>query len=127
MKNKKESAMSSVLSLFANAGDGVFAIDQEQRIFYWSKFAAHSLGYSSNEAIGQYCWKLIDGKSSGGYQICRENCPIIQNIRKNIPVEPFNLWVRHQDGGTIRINISSIGMIDSNDEIIGLIHIQRKA
>lgn len=119
--------MNTALQLFANAGDGVFAVDQEQRILYWNKLAQETLGHSSKEAVGKYCWELLDGHSETGAQICCPNCPVIQRIRKKLPVEPFNLLVKHHSGQTIILNVSSIGLPSNGEKITGLVHIQREA
>lgn len=118
--------MHPALHLFAKTGDGVFAVDSKQRILYWNDQAAQTLGYSVQEAVGQYCWDILKGKSAAGYTICQQNCPIIQRLRKNLPVEPFNLIVRHQNGHTVRLNISSIGLPANGKDIAGLVHLQRK-
>jgi len=118
--------MTSALQLFANAGDGVFAVDQEQRILFWNDLAQQTLGHSPQEAIGKYCWELLNGQNESGLQICCPDCPVIQRIRKKLPVEPFDLFVKHRTGQTIKLNISSIGLPSNGDEITGLIHIQRK-
>ena len=118
--------MSSPLQLFANAGDGVFAVDQEQRILFWNDLAQKTLGHSSQEAVGKYCWELLNGKSEAGIQICCPNCPIFQRIRKQLPVESFNLLVKHRNGQTIKLNVSSIGLPSNGDDIVGLAHVQRE-
>ena len=118
--------MDSALQLFANAGDGVFAVDHEQRILFWSKLAKDTLGYTPQDALGQYCWQLLDGKSRSGTPICSPECPIIQKIREKQPVKPFDLVVKDNSGNLITLNISSIGLPINGDEIFGLIHIQRE-
>ena len=118
--------MNSALELFANAGDTVFAIDKDQRIMFWSTLARQNLGYSAHDAIGQPCWKLLDGKTISGTQLCCENCPVFQKIIEGIPVEPFNLLVKTHTGERIKINMSSIGLPNNGEGISGLVHIQRE-
>ncbi len=118
--------MNSALQLFTKAGDGVFAVDQDQRILYWNDIAAHTLGYPANEAIGQYCWQLLDGTCPKGIKICGPDCAIIQNLRQNIPVESFDLVVKHRNGRFIKLNVSSIGLPNNGEGIAGLVHLQRE-
>lgn len=118
--------MNPALQLFAKAGDGVFAVDLDQRILYWNDLAAHTLGYSASEAVGQYCWQLLEGTTPNNVKICRPNCPIIQKLRQNLPVEPFNLVVKHQNGRFITLNVSSIGLPNNGEGIAGLVHLQRE-
>lgn len=117
--------MNRALQLFAKAGDGVFAVDQDQRILYWNDLAVDMIGYSASEAIGEYCWQLLDGKCPSGVKICGPDCTIIQQIRQKIPVEPFTLIVTHRSGKLITLNMSSIGLPENGDAIDRLVHIQR--
>ncbi len=118
--------MDSALQLFANAGDGVFAVDHEQRILFWSKLAKETLGYTAKDAVGQYCWQLIDGKNKSGFQICSPDCPIFLKIQEKQPVKPFDLIVKDNANKPVTLNMSSIGLPINGDEIFGLIHIQRE-
>jgi PAS domain S-box-containing protein len=118
--------MNTALQLFAHAGDGVFAIDTKQHIFFWSPLAQQILGYSVEEAVGEYCWKLLDGKSICGAQICSENCSIFQRVCNDMPITPFDLIVKTHSGKRIKINISSIGLPHNGHEIAGLVHIHRQ-
>ena len=117
--------MSLSLQLFTQAGDGVFAVDQEQRILYWNKIAAETLGYQSSEAIGQYCWQLLAGSTGEGKPFCCPDCPIMCNIRDKEPVEPIDLVVKHRSGHDVKINISSIGLSVKDGDIVGLVHLER--
>jgi PAS domain S-box-containing protein len=118
--------MESALKLFAKAGDGVFAVDLNQRILYWNDLAAHTLGYSASETIGRYCWQILEGKSPDNVPICRPDCPIIQKLRQNLPVEPFNLVVKHHNGRSVKVNVSSIGLPENGEGFAGLVHLQRE-
>jgi hypothetical protein len=117
--------MSLSLQFFTQAGDGVFAVDQEQRILYWNKIAAETLGYQSSEAIGQYCWQLLAGLTGEGKPFCCPDCPIMRNIRDKEPVEPIDLIVKHRSGHAAKINISSIGLSVKDGDIVGLVHLER--
>jgi len=118
--------MKSALQLFAKAGDGVFAVDQEQCILFWNDHTEQMLGYPTNEAVGKYCWELLNGKNLDGAQICQPNCPIFQKLHQNQPVEPFDLVVKTRSNRSIILNMSSIGLPENGENIIGLVHIQRK-
>ncbi len=51
--------MSSPLQLFANAGDGVFAVDQEQRILFWNDLAAANI----RAFVSRSSWEILLGAS----------------------------------------------------------------
>ncbi|MBE2223305.1 MAG: PAS domain-containing protein [Anaerolineae bacterium] len=117
--------MSLSLQLFTQAGDGVFAVDQEQRILYWNRFAAETLGYQPSEVIGQYCWQLLAGTTNEGKPFCCPDCPIICHIRAKEPVESTDLIVKHRSGHAVKINISSIGLSVKEGDVVGLVHLER--
>jgi len=100
--------MQKYLHLFANTGDSALAVDESQRIVYWNSAAEEALGYSSEEAIGQYCWELLDGRTEEGRPFCTPNCSVLQWIRANKPIQHFNLVVKNRQRHDVTLNISTI-------------------
>jgi PAS domain S-box-containing protein len=117
--------MSLSLQLFTQAGDGVFAVDRDQRILYWNQTASETLGYQPSEAIGQYCWQLLAGTTDDGKPFCCPDCPIMCQIRDKHPVAARDLVVKHRSGNSVTINISSIGLSVKEGEVVGLVHLER--
>ena len=48
------------------ASDAGFAIDADSRIVAWNTLAERLLGYTSSEAIGQYCRDVLQAALPGG-------------------------------------------------------------
>ncbi len=118
--------MDKLLSLFEKSSDATCAIDANQRIVYWNDTAERTLGYGSDEAIGQYCWQLFQGYATQDRTVCRPDCKVIAGMRSGAAVENFDMVVRAQDDVGIRVNVSTIP-IPSNHNGLGvmLFHLLR--
>lgn len=104
----------------------MFFINQEQKITFWNEAAEKILGYYAREAVGKYCWELLQGCTLKGQIICRARGPIITRTTQGGPVHHFDLCVRHRNGHTILINLSTIALVNEGiGEPCGLIHLFR--
>ena len=65
---------SGLLESLARTGDGVFAVDEEQRIIIWNRGAEAILGYSPAEATGKCCVEIIQGLAEAGGVDCTHDC-----------------------------------------------------
>ncbi|MBK8988679.1 MAG: PAS domain-containing protein [Chloroflexi bacterium] len=100
--------MQSYLHIFANTGDSALAVDEQRRIVYWNHAAEDAFGYSAEEALGQFCWELLNGRTANGDPFCSLDCPIINWIQQGKPVKHFNLIARSRLGQDVVVNISAI-------------------
>lgn len=115
------------LHLFENTGDGVWAVDADQRIILWNKAAEELLGYRAKEAIGRLCHELLAGRDLGERPFCRTRCAIDEQARRGQPIHSFNLRVRCADGRFAWIDVSGIVVpAESNGDGYGaLVHLFR--
>ena len=58
--------MADILQIFSQTADGVFAVDEEQRIILWNDAAHDLLGYTADEVMGQPCYELIQAVTTRG-------------------------------------------------------------
>lgn len=100
--------MDEFLQFFQNTGDGVWAADADQRIILWNATAEQWLGYSAEEALGQFCYELLAGRDLGGRPVCRARCVISEMARRSQPIRSFNLQVHCDDGQVAWIDVSGI-------------------
>lgn len=98
--------MDNLLNIFANTADGVFAINEEQRIIYWNQAAEEMLGYSGDEVKGQLCYRLLRGCNDRGQVTCRYHCPVARTALAGGTVENYDLAVQTKVGGLRWINTS---------------------
>ena len=97
-----------MLRLFAQAGDGVWAVDAEQRIVHWNPVAEELLGYSAEAAVGQLCYRLVAGRDLSGKLVCTPGCSVLERVRRAEPVRGFDLLARRRDGTPLRASVSII-------------------
>jgi len=60
---------------YANQSEPFFVIDQRQRIVEWNAEASALLGISAHDAIGRFCFEVVQGSSEQGQPVCRADCP----------------------------------------------------
>ncbi|MBI2935794.1 MAG: PAS and helix-turn-helix domain-containing protein [Chloroflexi bacterium] len=97
----KDMGLNSLVSM-----DGVFAVDAEQRIMFWSKSAQRLLGYRSQDVMGKRCYELVGGRDSRNYRFCRRNCPVIANARRGRSTPNYDILCRLPSGEEKWLNIS---------------------
>lgn len=119
-------SIKAVLSLFAGASDGAFAIDKEQRIIYWNEAAEQILGYRADDTLGQLCWELLQGCTLAGVVICKARGTIYSSVHDNQPVRHFDICMKHAEGQLVLLNVSTIPLLSSGDkDASGLVHLIR--
>jgi len=96
--------------LIEHASDAGFAIDANSRIVAWNKPAERLLGYTSSEAIGQYCRDIIQAALPGGEPLCYPGCDISQCFKKCQPYGVPSCRVQHRDGAWIQASIATVAV-----------------
>ncbi len=105
----------SLFKVFNNTADGVFIIDEDQRIIYWNQAAQDILGYTSNEVIGQPCHKILRGCDDQGQAICHHDCYVSMDALMGRAVTNYNLATHTKSGKTCWINISILTFSPSDN------------
>ena len=95
------------LSLVARSADGVFAVDADQRITFWSAAAKELLGRPASEVIGKRCYDVVLGNDYEGQPFCRRNCPAIRAARRGRGVPNYDIACR-RNGQEMWLNVSIV-------------------
>ncbi len=120
--------MESSLRPFEKAGDGVWAVDADQRIILWNEAAEELLGHTAKESINQYCYELLAGRDPGCRPICRAHCVVSERAQRGKPIRAFSLQVQCADGRIAWIDVSVIvipAALGSAKTYAALVHIFR--
>ena len=104
--------MDEILAVLSQTADGVYAVDQNQRIVFWNDAAEAMLGYPANEVIGRPCHEIFHGEPRPGCMQCQSHCPVINAANNHEAVPTYNLLSRTQDGRTIMLNVSVVVPFD---------------
>lgn len=118
--------MDNVLAVLAQTADGVYALDQTQRIVFWNAAAERMLGYRAEEVLGRSCHEVFDGEPRPGCLKCHANCPVMLAAQHHEPVPTYNLLSRTKEGETIMLNVSVI-VPPEHDSALATIHLFRDA
>ncbi len=100
--------MDDVLAVLSRTADGVYALNQEQRIIFWNSAAERILGYRAEEVLGRACHDLFEGEPRPGCMECEAHCPVLTAASRHETVPTYNLLSRTKDGDVIMLNISVI-------------------
>ena len=110
------------LHIIDNLCDGVYFVDQERRITFWSKAAEEITGYKKEEIVGKCCQSnLLNHIDCDGRPLCLLGCPLYSTLidgkqRKD------DVFLRHKNGHRIPILVNIFPIVEEND-IIGAVEI----
>ena len=97
-----------LLAAFERSGDGVYAVDSDQRIVFWNAEAQRLLGHAASEVIGKHCYDVIAGGDHLGDPFCGPDCPVIECARKGRAPENYDVHTRTAAGKSCWINVSIV-------------------
>ena len=117
----------NLLERIFRTGDGVFAVDEKQRIIFWNHGAEEVLGYVSEEVMGKPCIEVIQGVDESGQVNCVEGCPIIDCARQGRLGSGQNLQVRTKDGSLRWLSMTHTFIDPLNDHPAVMVHVFRDA
>ncbi|HZP97437.1 MAG TPA: LuxR C-terminal-related transcriptional regulator [Candidatus Limnocylindria bacterium] len=80
------------------AAEGLFVVDERQRIVHWSSAAQRILGFSPEEVTGQPCYLALMGREPTGHPVCRQNCQVIANARRGRGTASYEVIASGRDG-----------------------------
>jgi PAS domain S-box-containing protein len=105
---EKHSIMDELLAILARTADGVFALDQAERVVFWSAAAERITGYRAEEVLGRPCYEIFGSEQRAGCHHCQPDCPVIRAARNREPVPTYNVLVRTKADVPILLNVSVI-------------------
>jgi PAS domain S-box-containing protein len=103
-----DASLRNLLRALARGADGVFAVDAEYRITFWSEAAEAILGYSPQEVLGRPCYEVLQGRDGEGAVWCQQNCPVVCRLRAGKAVAPYDIQTRRRDGRAVWLNVSIV-------------------
>ena len=120
--NEQESFYKKLLD---NIGEGVYFVDLDRTITYWSKGAEKITGFSPEEVTGSNCSNniLIHVDEKGTF-LCTDICPLLQTTRDGMDSQ-LNIYLHHKDGRRLPVTVNASPIRDENGSIIGSVEIFR--
>ena len=105
-------------------GDPAFAVDRRGIITLWNEAAEKSFGFSSLEALGKRCWRLLSGKDTYGNRYCCRHCPVREMAFRNEPINSFQSVYKTSSDQPKQFTVSCITIFDKPKNKI-LLHVCR--
>ncbi len=90
------------------ASDPAFCVDSEMRVTGWNDGVAELLGYTSVEAIGQKCSKILQAVYRTGEPLCSPLCEGMQCVTSGRKWGLGACQLRHKCGAAVNAGISSL-------------------
>jgi PAS domain S-box-containing protein len=112
-----------IVKVVGGTADAAFAIDAFGLITAWNKAAEELFGLSSAEAIGRACHEIIEGADESGV-VCSEHCSVQQEVRKDCPVQNFDVQIQTKRGREW-CNVSILIVTDQPSGLRHAVHIVR--
>lgn len=119
--------MDSLFETLANAADGAFVIDEDQRIVFWNQAAQDILGYRPDEVIGQSCYDILKGRDDKDQVICRHHCHVASTAVTGSSVTSYDTCTRAKSGEMRWINVSILTFPNSDNVAPLVVHLFRDA
>jgi DNA-binding SARP family transcriptional activator len=100
--------MDERLHSFAGSGDGVFAVNAQQKIIFWNDALAGVIGMAASDAVGRPCWEVMRGISPAGEPVCSPDCPILRRARAGETLLSSDLVFHGYDGAQVPASVAHI-------------------
>jgi len=106
-----------------NIDMGVYFVDGERKILYWSNGAERITGYKSSEVVGKHCSDdILIHVDEKGNQICFIGCPLSESIVDGEP-KSAEVFLHHKDGYRIPVSVNIVPLRDSGGNIVGAVEV----
>ncbi|MCK4408658.1 MAG: diguanylate cyclase [Candidatus Eisenbacteria sp.] len=110
-------------AMIDNLHDGVYFVDRDRRIVYWSKSAEELTGYASNEVIGRTCDdEMLMHVDEEGKNLCRDMCPITETLEDG-ELREAELFLHHKSGHRVPVAIRVAPVRDRKGDITGAVEL----
>jgi PAS domain S-box-containing protein len=108
-----------------DTGDGVVAVDRDQRIVLWNGGAEELLGFKPEGVLGHYCYEVFGGRDESGRIVCQAACQDMLRTRRREPVRTYDMLVRTKVGEEKWISVSTIRVPSRRSDLCVLVHLFR--
>ncbi len=104
-----------------NLQEGVYCVDRDRTITFWSKSAERITGFSASEVIGTRCMdNILNHVDEKGQQLCRDACPLTQCLRKK-KEQSSRMYLHHKNGHRIPVALHITPIFDNSGDLIGAV------
>ncbi len=99
--------------------DGLYYVDRERRILYWTGGAERISGYAAAEIVGQHCYdNRLNHVDENGQSLCHGKCPLAATIEDGQRRESV-VYLRHREGHRVPVRVRTSPVYDDAGAIVG--------
>lgn len=103
--------------------EGVYFVDRERRITYWSRGAERITGYREREVLGAGCADdVLAHIDERGENACAAGCPIAATLADG-QVREADLYLLHREGHRVPVSIRVAPIVDPGGEVVGAVEV----
>jgi len=114
-----------LLQAFERSGDGVYAVNFDQKIVFWNQTAERLLGFKAEDVLGRECFDVIAGGDHLGHPFCGADCPVIECARHGRAPENYDVHTRAASGKPRWINVSIVVLVGRLERSTLTVHLFR--
>ena len=104
--------------------DGLFCVDRNQRIVYWSSSAEKVVGMNAAEVVGRPCYEVLGGGQPLTHPRCQPNCQVLANAVRGRTTRDFDVRIRLEEQDKW-LNVSIVLADDGDERSPLIIHLTR--
>ena len=103
--------------------DGVYFVNPDRKILYWSEGACRLTGFKAEEVVGKHCQEgILCHVDSSGRNLCHAGCPLTVSIA-NGKMHEADLFLRNKQGRLVPVSVRVQPMLGVDGTILGAIEI----
>jgi len=96
-----------------SVADGIFTVDRDWNIIFFSQSASDIVGVRADRAVGRKCWEVF--RTEG----CSEHCVLKQCIAEDRKIVSRVMIVEREDGARVPVSVSAAPLKDQAGNVIG--------
>lgn len=102
-----------------NLYDGLYLVNRDRIIQYWSKAAERISGFTAAEVVGKSCSdNILTHVDGNGTNLCKGMCPLAMTIADGTAREA-EVFMHHKDGHRIPVSVRVSVLTEAEGNVIG--------
>ncbi|MCC6579016.1 MAG: diguanylate cyclase [Phycisphaeraceae bacterium] len=107
--------------LFDQLTDGIYMVDTERRITYWSAAAERITGFAARDVLGRRCSdNVLCHVDAQGCNLCLNKCPVSDAMHANAGRQG-EVFLHHRDGHRVPVSVRVVPLRDGDGKVIGAV------
>ena len=109
--------------LLDNLYDGVYFVDRNRIITFWSRGAERLSGFRATDVVGRHCGdNLLVHVDNEGRHLCRQGCPLAATLADG-KERQSEIYLHHRDGHRLPVLVRIAPIRNADGEINGAVEI----